>query len=295
MELDRIEAVPCWRGKIQAERLHGGLSNESWKVTDEAGAHVVRFGSDFPFHHVRRQRELAAARAAHAAGFAPAVEYAAPGVTVTAFLEARTWNEADMRANPARIGRLLSDFHRLMPPLIAGEGAIFWVFHVVRDYARTLKAHGSRFAGELPRLCDVASETEAAQVPMPIVFGHHDLLPGNFLETADGRLWLIDYEYAAFGTGMFDLACAAANAGLDEAGAGELLRAYFGTTPDEATWRAFEAMRCAALAREAMWAMVSEIFLTTPGADYDAHARDYLARLDAALDRFHTRYRRLAS
>jgi hypothetical protein len=48
-------------------------------------------------------------------------------------------------------------------------------------------------------------------------------------------------------------------------------------------------MRCAALAREALWAMVSEIFLAAPGADYEAHARDYLGRLDAALDRFRSR------
>lgn len=289
MSLDRIRSLGCWRGEVSAERLHGGLSNESWKVTDDAGAHVVRFGSDFPFHHVRRERELAAARAAEAAGFAPAVEFAAPGAMVTAYLGARTWTEDDMRANPARIGHLLHDFHGAMPRLVAGEGAIFWVFHVIRDYARTLEARGSRFAPELDRLRAVADEAEAAQVPMPIVFGHHDLLPGNFLETGDGRLWLIDYEYAGFGTGMFDLACAAGNAGMGEGGTAELLRAYFGESPDHATMTAFEAMRCAALAREAMWAMVSEIFLAAPGADYEAHARDYLGRLDAALEAFRSR------
>jgi thiamine kinase-like enzyme len=179
MSLDRILALACWRGEVSAERLHGGLSNESWKVTDAAGAHVVRFGSDFPFHHVRRERELAAARAAEAAGFAPAVEHAAPGAMVTAYLGARTWTEADMRANPARIGRLLRDFHARMPRLVAGEGAIFWVFHVIRDYARTLEAQGSRFVPELGRVLAAAEEAEAAQVPLPIVFGHHDLLPAT--------------------------------------------------------------------------------------------------------------------
>jgi thiamine kinase-like enzyme len=176
-----------------------------------------------------------------------------------------------------------------MPRLVAGEGAIFWVFHVIRDYARTLEAQGSRFVPELGRVLAAAEEAEAAQVPLPIVFGHHDLLPGNFLETGDGRLWLIDYEYAAFGTGLFDLACAAGNAGMEERETAEMLRAYFGEDPGGALMAAFEAMRCAALAREALWAMVSEIFLAAPGADYEAHARDYLGRLDAALDRFRSR------
>ncbi len=294
MSFDRIAALPCWAGEISAEPLTGGLSNESWKVMDGAGAHVVRFGADFPFHHVSRANEVMAARAAHAAGFAPEVEFAAPGVMVSAFVEARTWGEAEVRNDPARVGRFLRDFHVRMPGEVSGPGAIFWVFHVIRDYARTLAAKDSRFAADLPGLVRVAAAMEVAQVALPIVYGHHDLLPANFLEDAAGRLWLIDYEYAGFGTAMFDLAGAASNAGMAAEEAEALLAAYFGVAPDAAMRRAFDAMQCASLAREAMWAMVSEIFLAAPGADYDAHARGYLGRLDAALDRYQSFYGKLA-
>jgi len=286
MGLERILALPCWRGPIAAEPLRGGLSNESWKVIDTAGAHVVRFGVDFPCHHVSRAREVMVARAAHAAGFGPAVEYAAPGVMVLEYLAARTWTEADLRANPARIAALLRDFHARMPAHIAGEATLFWVFHVIRDYARTLRAGASPHSPDLPRYLALAAELEAAQVALPIIFGHHDLLPGNFLE-GDGRLWLIDFEYAGFGTALFDLAGVAGNAGMDDDSARALLSAYFGTAPDPARWRAFAAMRCAALLREAMWAMVSQLFLAAPGADYDAHARTFLGRFEAALKRYH--------
>ncbi len=294
MGIERIRSLPCWQGDVAAEPLAGGLSNESWKVVDRAGAHVVRFGEDFPFHHVSRANEVMAARAAQRAGFAPEVEFAAPGVMVSRFLEARTWGEGDLRADPARVGRFLRDFHRRMPAEVTGPGVIFWVFHVIRDYARTLTGHGSRFASDLPRLVRIAGAMEAAQVALPVVYGHHDLLPGNFLEDAGGRLWLIDYEYAGFGTAMFDLAGAASNAGMDGNEAGALLAAYFGRDPDAATLRAFDAMQCASLAREAMWAMVSEIFLAAPGADYDAHAREFLGRLDAALDRYQSTYGKLS-
>ncbi|WP_413849368.1 phosphotransferase [Albidovulum sp.] len=286
MGIERIRARPCWRGGIAAEPLRGGLSNESWKVTDAAGAHVARFGEDFPFHHVARANEVMAARAAHRAGFAPEVEYAAPGVMVSRFLAARTWGEADLRADPERVGRFLAEFHRRMAGEVSGPGVIFWVFHVIRDYARTLRQADSRFAADLPRLVGVAGAMEAAQVPLPVIYGHHDLLPANFLEDGEGRLWLIDYEYAGFGTAMFDLAGAASNAGMAPAETRALMAAYFGATPDAATCRAFDAMQCASLAREAMWAMVSELFLAAPGADYDAHARDYLGRLDAALEQY---------
>ncbi len=84
-----------------------------------------------------------------------------------------------------------------MPAHVSGPGFIFWPFHVIRDYARQLAA--SRHAAALPGYLALAAELEAAQMPLPIVFGHHDLLPANILD--DGaRLWLIDFEYAGFGT-----------------------------------------------------------------------------------------------
>ena len=39
---DRIRALPCWRGHIEIAPMKGGISNESYRVTDGAGRHVVR-------------------------------------------------------------------------------------------------------------------------------------------------------------------------------------------------------------------------------------------------------------
>jgi len=281
-----LRALP-WQGDITAEPLLGGLSNESWKVTDARGPHVARFGRDFPFHHVDRAREVMTARAAHAAGFGPAVEHAAPGVTVVAYLNARTWTPDDLRANPERVGDLLRRFHTEMPSHIEGAAFLFWPFHVIRDYARTLRAGDSPFTPDLPPLLDLSAELEQAQIPLPLIFGHHDLLPANFLD--DGtRLWLIDYEYAGFGTALFDLAGAASNAGMTPDETDRLLHAYFRETPAPALRRAFDAMQCASLLRESMWAMVSDLHLAAPGADYKSYARENLAKLDAALTQYHS-------
>jgi thiamine kinase-like enzyme len=288
---DRIRALPVWKGPISIELLKGGLSNESFVVIEPGGRHVVRFGRDFPFHHVFREREVMAARAAHAAGFGPEVRYAEPGVMVTEFLGARTFSADDVRANLPRIAELTQRFHEEMPRHVSGAGFMFWVFHVIRDYARTLAAGGSRMSAELPRYLALADELEAAQIPLPIVFGHNDLLPANFLD--DGkRLWLIDFEYAGFNTAMFDLAGIASNSGMDSAESDELLAVYFGEQPDDELRRAHAAMQCASLLREAMWSMVSELFLNAPGADYVAYTAENLARLDVAVERYRAAYRR---
>lgn len=289
----RIRALPIWNGAISIEPLKGGLSNESFLVADADGKHVVRFGKDFPFHHVFRPREIMAARAASDAGFAPKVEFAEPGVMVSAFLGAKTFGAEDVRANRLRIARLVRAFHEEMPKHVSGAGFMFWVFHVNRDYARTLEAGGSRMMDRLPAFLALNDALEAAQQPQPIVFGHNDLLPANFLD--DGRkLWLIDFEYAGFNTAMFDLAGAASNSGMSTGESEELLAEYFGQAPDETLTRSHAAMQCASLLREAMWSMVSELHLSAPGADYVTYTAENLARLDAALETYQTTYGKLA-
>lgn len=287
--LDHIRTLPCFSGKIGIEPLTGGLSNESWLVTDSAGRHVVRLGRDFPFHHVDRKREIMTARAAHEAGFAPRVEYSEPGIMVSEFIEAHTFDAADVRANPERIGRLIREFHTSMPRHIEGAGFMFWVFHVIRDYARTLKAGGSRMIDQLPAWLDIAENLEAAQSPLPIIFGHNDLLPANFLDDGN-KLWLIDFEYAGFSTAMFDIAGAASNAEMAVAEADILIEVALGSAPDAALTRSFHAMQCASLLRETLWSLVSELHLDAPGADYQAYTAENLTRLDAALDQYQTTY-----
>lgn len=289
----RVRALPLWNGAISIEPLKGGLSNESFLVEDANGKHVVRFGKDFPFHHVFRDRELLVARAAAAAGFAPKVEFAEPGVMVSAFLGATTYGADDVRANRLRIARLMRSFHTVMPKHVSGAGFMFWVFHVNRDYARTLEAGKSRMVERLPEFLALNDALEAAQQPLPVVFAHNDLLPANFLD--DGKkLWLIDFEYAGFNTAMFDLAGAASNAGMSAEESEALLAEYFGGKPDAGLVHSHAAMQCASLLREAMWSMVSELHLSAPGADYIAYTADNLARLDAALDNYKKSYGKLA-
>ncbi len=284
---DTILSLPCWQGTPTGILVPGGLSNEIWKVQDAGRTVIVRLGRDYPFHHVDRAREAMTARAAHRAGFGPEVLHTEPGVMVTQFLTARTWAEADLRADPERVARLLADFHTTMPSEISGAAFLFWPFHVIRDYAGTLR--GTRHEAPLPGWLVLSARMEAAQVPLPLVFGHHDLLPANFLDDGQ-RLWLIDYEYAGFGTALFDLAGVATNSGMDAAATDALVAAYFGRTPDPELIRAFDAMQVTSLLRETLWALVSDLHLAAPGVDYAAYAAENQGRLDAALDRYRTRW-----
>lgn len=286
---ERIAAIPIWKGGFSWQPLQGGLSNESFTVEDSSGRYVVRFGRDFPFHHVFRDREIMATRAAHKAGFAPELVFAEPGTMVSRFIEARTCSGDDIRQQMPRVVDVVRRFHQEMSRHVSGPGFMFWVFHVIRDYAATLRAGNSRMVDHLEGYLALAEELEAAQVPLPIVYGHHDLLPANFMDDGE-KLWLIDFEYAGFSTAMFDLAGIASNAEFSPDEARSLLDSYFQSPPDAALLKSHAAMQCASLLREAMWSMVSELHLNAPGADYVTYTTENLDLLARSLDQYRTDY-----
>ncbi|MDP3899204.1 MAG: choline/ethanolamine kinase family protein [Mesorhizobium sp.] len=287
--LTRVWVLPLWTGPVEPKPMTGGLSNLSFFVEDAGRKYVVRFGRDYPFHHVFRARELMVARAAHRAGFGPEIVHTGPGVMVGSYVEAVTCSGAAVRANIGRVADILRRFHETMPRHISGAGFMYWPFHVIRDYARTLKAGEHRLADRLAGFVELGNEMERAQVPLPVVFGHNDLMPENILDDGE-RLWFIDYEYAGFTTPLSDLANLAGNADFSDAESRELLSAYFGAPPAPEISRSYDAMLCAATLREAMWGMVSELHIDMQDVDFESYTANNLARFDAALDRYRTRH-----
>jgi hypothetical protein len=202
---------PAGRAHRPAPAARAGCRTRSGRSRTQ-GPHVVRLGRDYPFHHVDRAREAMTARAAHRAGFGPEVLHTGPGVMVTAFLDTRTWGEADLREIPNG-WRLLADFHTAMPAEVSGAAFLFWPFHVIRDYARTLSRHPfTRAPGRTGWTCPPGWRRHRCRFPWSS--GITICCPPISSMTA-ARLWLIDYEYAGFGTALFDLAGVATNSGME--------------------------------------------------------------------------------
>lgn len=284
--LDKVHSLPIWRGTIRAEPLGGGITNVNFVVQDAEKRVVVRIGDDIPVHQILRFNELSASRAAHAAGISPAVLYQEPGALVIDFIHGRTLSAADFQ-NPATLDAALSlvaRAHRDMPRHLRGPALVFWVFHVLRDYAATLRDAASRHAPLLPALLHDTARLEQATGPVDLVFGHNDLLPANFLD--DGtRLWLIDWDYAGFNSPLFDLGGLAANNGLTPDQEAHILTAYYDRPPNAALWRSYRAMKAASALREAMWSMVQEIH-SDIAFDYAAYTATNLETYRAALGAF---------
>jgi thiamine kinase-like enzyme len=278
--LSRIRRLSCWRGPIAVEPLGGGLSNRNYKVVDADGAWVVRLAGEVPEHAIVRANDIAASRAAAAAGIAPELRHAEADILVIRFVEGRPLNEADVQTRPtrARIVDLLRRAHGQIGRHLRGPAILFWVFHALRNYAAQLR--GTADGQDLPRLMAVAEALEAEIGSIDLVFAHNDLLPANIVD--DGaRLWLIDWEYAGYNSALFDLGNLASNCRLDEAAWRDLLADYHGRAPDEALLRRAGAVRVASLLREALWARVARRHQRV-SFDFHAYEIDHLGRFEAA-------------
>jgi thiamine kinase-like enzyme len=289
---DAIAALPCWSGAVQISSLAGGLTNRNFRVSDQSRqSFVVRIGRDLPEHGVMRFNELAAARAAYAAGIAPQVIYAANGFMVSRFVagDALTPEQVREPRMLERITALLRRCHDDIPGYFEGPAVLFWVFQIIRGYLRFLAARAAaREQESLAALAARGEQLERAVGAVTIVFGHNDLLAANLIDDGQ-RLWLIDWDYAGFNTPLFDLANLATNNELDGALETALLESYFGEPVTPSTRHAFAAMQCASLLRETLWAAVSTL-TSNIDFDYRSYRADYQRRFELRCQEFDRHY-----
>jgi len=283
---DKAAHLDFWSSHVEPEPLGGGITNTNFIVDDQGERFVVRIGDDIPIHGVMRFNEIAAARAAHAAGISPEIVYHADGVFVMRFIEGQTFTEQDVRKpqNLERIIPLIQTCHTEIPKYFRGPALVFWPFHVCRSYIITAREGNSRMMDSLQRFIDINEKLEKTVGEIKLVFGHNDLLAANFID--DGkRLWLLDWDYAGYDAALFDLANLSSNNELSPEQEDWLLETYFQKKVTDRLRRKVMAMKCVSLLRETLWSINSEIYSTL---DYDfvSYTKKNLTRFDRAYETF---------
>jgi thiamine kinase-like enzyme len=283
---DRVAHLDFWSSQVEPEPLGGGITNTNFIVDDRGERFVVRVGDDIPIHGIMRFNEIAAARAAHAAGISPEIVYSADGVFIMRFIEGRTLTEQEVREqqNLERIIHLIQVCHNEIPKHFQGPALVFWPFHVCRSYILTAREGNSRMMDALPRFLDLNEKLEKTVGEIKLVFGHNDLLAANFID--DGkRLWLLDWDYAGYNAALFDLAGLSSNNELSGEQEDWILETYYQQPITDKQRRRFAAMKCVSLLRETLWSIVSEIH-STIDFDYVNYTKKNLTRFEGAYEAF---------
>jgi thiamine kinase-like enzyme len=266
-----------WPGaEASVEPLRGGITNHNFKVVVDGEAFVLRIGGqDTQVLGIDRGDEHDASLTAARAGVAPDVVcFVKPeGYLVTRFLAGESVPVSEMRtpSNLTRVAELLQRVHAGEP--ISGR---FDSFRVVEAYRDEAAVRGVEVPREYERATALAARIEQARTGAPVCPCHNDLLNANFIR-AEGRLWLVDWEYAGMGDRFFDLANFSVNHELAPDEERTLLRAYFGEER-ESDVAALTLMRFMSDFREAMWGVVQQ-GISTLEFDFRAYAARHFDRL----------------
>jgi len=281
-----VSELKIWSGPVTPIPLSGGITNVNFIVEDGGQKFVVRVGNDIPLHQVMRFNELAASKAAYKAGMSPEVIHYELGALVIRYIEGKTFEECDVQRqeNLERILPVIQRCHHDIPKLLRGPALVFWVFHILRDYAATIHAGESPHHDKLAQFMEQSEKLEKAVGPVDLVYGHNDLLPANFIDDGS-KIWLIDWDYGGFNSSLFDLGGLASNCGLTVKQEEWLLEAYFDRPVTDHLRHRYQAMKCASLLRETMWSMVSELH-STIDFNFSDYTRQNLALYHTALSAF---------
>lgn len=287
-EINRaLRRLPAFRDfqDVTVTPLGGGLTNRNYRLDIDGQLYVMRIaGAGSEKLLIDRPRELAAARAAAAAGVAPAVIDFLPdySVVVTQFvggqqLTAEQSRQADILRRVAQVLRRYHDH-----PVPEGLGA-FSPIDAVRYYHDLARMSKVPLPDDLGRAMQLLERIEhELQADAPHCLCHNDLLLGNFIDQGH-TLLIIDWEYAGLGDRFFDLGNFAAHNQLSEAEERLLLEHYFGEARPEHL-RRLRLMRLVSDLREATWGYVQSAVSRLYNAQ---HYQDYGRRF---LDRFLAAY-----
>ena len=277
---EKIQSIPIWKNDILIQNLDGGMTNENFLVQENDKKYVVRLGDDIPEHLVSRSNELIVSKAAANAGIGPKVIFHSKGILVLDYIESTTLSAEEVRKNIKSIIPIIKNIHNEIPKNLYGQSLIFWVFHVIRNYAKFLKDNQSTHLKILSDLISKSELLEKKSAPYEIVFCHNDLLPANFLDDGS-RLWVIDWEYAGYNTPLFDLGGLSSNNNFSLEEEIYLLENYFEKKINDKLMLQYNCLKSASLLRETMWSMVSEIS-SKINADYASYTQENLTKFNQA-------------
>lgn len=208
-------------GRIVTE-LTGGPTSDSYLVECAAERFVLRIDNDIAvglgLDRVGEARVLDHV-SQKALGPFPVVADPDRGILVTQYVEGHPWSENDLRDSRRilQLAGLLKRLHGLEP-----IGEPFALHDKIERYARIVgTVEGRSIARAADQLLVGLEDPSSAKS-----LCHNDLTCLNMID--GDQLMLIDWEYAAVGDPMFDLALIAEHHHFESNAAGTLLRAYYG-------------------------------------------------------------------
>lgn len=257
-------------------RIPGGITNQSYRVDVDGRPCVLRLdGRSAHALGIDREHELVALRSMASLGIGAEVVFSDPaaGVLVTRVVPGKPLELDDLHQGSVmeRVARLVRRVHD--GPAFPG---VFSPFAVVHDYLEKASALGRTIGGSEPARRLMASLEQCLADDGSVRPCHNDLLAGNIL-IGQGALHIIDWEYAAMGNPLFDVANFITNLQLAQMDADRFFDAYLGRPSSERERAQLSLFAFVSDLREAAWGMLQSAEAELD-FDFQAYGAQHMSR-----------------
>ena len=213
----------------------GGLTNHTYKVTMNDGAeYVVRIPGEGTEEMIVRKDEMVSTKLACDLGVdAEMLYFGEDGSKVTKYIKNAITMSSETLHEQKHIEQMAEIFKK-MHTCGVDTKVPFEVFEMAASYEKIINDKNVAMFDDYDEVkaqvmkvkAEIDSALDIKKVPC-----HNDALCENWVE-GDGRMYLIDWEYAGMNDGMWDLADVSIEAGFDADHDKKFLTAYLGKEPE---------------------------------------------------------------
>lgn len=267
------------------ERM-GGLTNHTYHITlDNGEEYVVRIPGEGTEQMIVRSDEMISTKLACDLGVdAKLLHFGEDGSKVTDFIP----NAVTMCAESLHEERHIEQVAEILKKMHGcgvNTGVPFEVFDMAAGYEKIISDMNvpmfTDYKENKEKVMSIKAEIDA-QINAPKVPCHNDPLCENWVE-GNGRMYLIDWEYAGMNDGMWDVADVSIEAGFDEAHDKLLLSKYLGKDPDITEMKYFLASK---IYVDYLWTLWAKARVPYDGQPMEDWAVERYARLKANIQAF---------
>lgn len=264
----------------------GGLTNHTYHVTLENGKeYVVRIPGEGTEELIVRSDEKISTQLACRLGVDAAMLYfGEDGSKVTEYIPNAVTMSAETIGQERHIKQVAQIF-RTMHSCQEDTGVPFEVFDMAAGYEKIIDNMNvpmfDDYQEKKQRVMEIKAEVDAA-IPIVKVPCHNDPLCENWVE-GNGRMYLIDWEYAGMNDGMWDVADVSIEAGFNEEQDCLLLTQYLGRAPETLDWKHFLASK---IYVDYLWTLWAKARVPYDGQPMEDWAQERYARMKANIVEF---------
>ena len=280
--LQDVVGVETYR---RIERM-GGLTNHTYHVTLEDGREfVVRIPGEGTEELIVRNDERVSTQLACSLGVDAQMLYFGPdGAKVTQYIPNAVTMSAQSLRDPLRIGQVAEIFQQIHRCGVDTR-VPFEVFDMAAGYEKIIQElHVPMFSDyqeNKQQVMAIKDEIDR-QINAPKVPCHNDPLCENWV-VGDGRMYLIDWEYAGMNDGMWDVADVSIEAGFDREHDTLLLTSYLDRTPTTLDRKHFLASKVFV---DYLWTLWAKARVPYDGQPMEDWAVERYERMKANLHAF---------